>query len=250
MNGHGVGRAPGYGLNGAGSLLREAVRGPENPRLVPARCLHQPAQYASVLEGRFKQLKGGPGWVVGLGEEGSGTEGDGWSRLRGGPGERAGWGRGSGAGARPPGWGSIFCDSDGLCWETKCRGIIISGREIRGCRRSRERLLDPLRGGGAPLLGVCPGMRGAAGSPRGLRGLGRTRLLGGRGRRQGLNQLGGAEGVCAALISEWCLCRGNWGGVKGIWVDGLKCGLRRLCSFQHTQAGVFLGGPRRFVCLW
>lgn len=31
MNGHGVGRAPGYGLNGAGEFYCEAVEGAQNP---------------------------------------------------------------------------------------------------------------------------------------------------------------------------------------------------------------------------
>lgn len=109
MNGHGVGRAPGYGLNGAGEFYCEAVEGAQNPGgllLSPAAFINS-AQYASVLEGRFKQLQGGlRGWGGGLREEGSGDgrETAGAAGRRGPRGE-SGWGRGRGAGARPPGWG-------------------------------------------------------------------------------------------------------------------------------------------------
>lgn len=78
MNGNGVSRVHGHSLNGAGEFYYEAVEGSQNPGgllLSPAAYIN-PAQYASVLEGRFKQLQGelhgqrgaerGPG---GVGEE-------------------------------------------------------------------------------------------------------------------------------------------------------------------------------------
>lgn len=69
MNGNGVSRAHGPGLNGAGDFYYEAVEGAQSPGdllLSPAAFIN-PAQYASVLEGRFKQLQGeGPGrWAPG-----------------------------------------------------------------------------------------------------------------------------------------------------------------------------------------
>lgn len=63
MNGNGVGRVPGAGLNGADDLYYEAVEGSQNPGgllLSPAAFIN-PAQYASVLDGRFKQLQGEAG---------------------------------------------------------------------------------------------------------------------------------------------------------------------------------------------
>lgn len=60
MNGNGVNRLHGHGLNGAGEFYYEAVEGSQNPGgllLSPAAFIN-PAQYASVLEGRFKQLQG------------------------------------------------------------------------------------------------------------------------------------------------------------------------------------------------
>lgn len=60
MNGNGLSRAHGPGLNGAGDFYYEAVAGaqsPGGPLLSPAAFIN-PAQYASVLEGRFKQLQG------------------------------------------------------------------------------------------------------------------------------------------------------------------------------------------------
>lgn len=60
MNGNGVSRVYGHGLNGAGEFYYEAVEGSQNPGgllLSPAAFIN-PAQYASVLEGRFKQLQG------------------------------------------------------------------------------------------------------------------------------------------------------------------------------------------------
>lgn len=112
MNGHGVGRAPGYGLNGAGEFYCEAVEGAPNPGgllLSPAAFIN-PAQYAGVLEGRFKQLQGGlRGWGGGGGgglrEGARGARGTAGAAPRGGPRGESGWGRGRGAGARPPGWG-------------------------------------------------------------------------------------------------------------------------------------------------
>ncbi|XP_032497382.1 spectrin beta chain, non-erythrocytic 2 isoform X1 [Phocoena sinus] len=59
MNGHGVSRAHGHGLNGAGEFYYEAVEEVQNPGglpLSPAAFI-SPAQYASMLEGRFKQLQ-------------------------------------------------------------------------------------------------------------------------------------------------------------------------------------------------
>ncbi|XP_053780527.1 spectrin beta chain, non-erythrocytic 2 isoform X1 [Desmodus rotundus] len=59
MNGNGVGRVHGSGLNGADEFYYEAVEGSQNPGgllLSPAAFIN-PAQYASVLEGRFKQLQ-------------------------------------------------------------------------------------------------------------------------------------------------------------------------------------------------
>lgn len=60
MNGNGVSRPHGPGLNGAGDFYYEAVEGAQSPGdllLSPAAFIN-PAQYASVLEGRFKQLQG------------------------------------------------------------------------------------------------------------------------------------------------------------------------------------------------
>lgn len=60
MSANGVGRVHGNGLNGAGEFYYEAVEGSQNPGgvlLSPAAFIN-PAQYASVLEGRFKQLQG------------------------------------------------------------------------------------------------------------------------------------------------------------------------------------------------
>lgn len=60
MSGNAVGRVHGNGLNGAEELYYEAVEGSQNPGgllLSPAAFIN-PAQYASVLEGRFKQLQG------------------------------------------------------------------------------------------------------------------------------------------------------------------------------------------------
>lgn len=59
MNGNGVSRVHGHSLNGTGEFYYEAVEGSQNPRglvLSPAAFIN-PAQYASVLEGRFKQLQ-------------------------------------------------------------------------------------------------------------------------------------------------------------------------------------------------
>ncbi|XP_009006782.3 spectrin beta chain, non-erythrocytic 2 isoform X1 [Callithrix jacchus] len=59
MNGNGVSRVHGNGLHGAGEFYYEAVEGAQNPGgllLSPAAFIN-PAQYASVLEGRFKQLQ-------------------------------------------------------------------------------------------------------------------------------------------------------------------------------------------------
>lgn len=59
MSTNGVGRVHGNGLNGAGEFYYEAVEGSQNPGgvlLSPAAFIN-PAQYASVLEGRFKQLQ-------------------------------------------------------------------------------------------------------------------------------------------------------------------------------------------------
>ena len=68
MNGDGESRAHGPGLNGACDFYYEAAEGAQGPGgllLSPAAFIN-PAQYASVLEGRFKQLQGerparGPG---------------------------------------------------------------------------------------------------------------------------------------------------------------------------------------------
>ncbi|XP_049748549.1 spectrin beta chain, non-erythrocytic 2 isoform X1 [Elephas maximus indicus] len=59
MNGNGLARAHSNGLNGASEFYYEAVEGAQNPGgllLSPAAFIN-PAQYASVLEGRFKQLQ-------------------------------------------------------------------------------------------------------------------------------------------------------------------------------------------------
>lgn len=59
MNGNGVSRGPGHGLNGADELYYETVEGSQSPGgllLSPAAFIN-PAQYSSVLEGRFKQLQ-------------------------------------------------------------------------------------------------------------------------------------------------------------------------------------------------
>lgn len=60
MSSNGVGRMHGNGLNGAAEFYYEAVEGSQNPGgvlLSPAAFIN-PALYASVLEGRFKQLQG------------------------------------------------------------------------------------------------------------------------------------------------------------------------------------------------
>lgn len=65
MSANGVGRVHGNGLNGAGEFYYEAVEGSQNPGgvlLSPAAFIN-PAQYASVLEGRFKQLQGEFPWA-------------------------------------------------------------------------------------------------------------------------------------------------------------------------------------------
>lgn len=67
MSTNGVGRVHGNGLNGAGEFYYEAVEGSQNPGgvlLSPAAFIN-PAQYASVLEGRFKQLQGEFPWAEG-----------------------------------------------------------------------------------------------------------------------------------------------------------------------------------------
>lgn len=67
MSTNGVGRAHGNGLNGAAEFYYEAVEGSQNPGgvlLSPAAFIN-PAQYASVLEGRFKQLQGEFPWTEG-----------------------------------------------------------------------------------------------------------------------------------------------------------------------------------------
>ncbi|XP_069866037.1 spectrin beta chain, non-erythrocytic 2 isoform X1 [Dipodomys merriami] len=59
MSANGVSRVHGNGLNGAEEFYYEAVEGAQNPGgllLSPAAFIN-PAQYASVLEGRFKQLQ-------------------------------------------------------------------------------------------------------------------------------------------------------------------------------------------------
>ena len=96
MNGHGVSRAHGHGLNGAGEFYYEAVEEVQNPGglpLSPAAFI-SPAQYASMLEGRFKQLQGGL-----RGASGGEPRGEGAPRSEG-PG-----GRGRGARTRNPGTG-------------------------------------------------------------------------------------------------------------------------------------------------
>jgi hypothetical protein len=68
MNTNGVGRVHGNGLNGAAEFYYEAVEGSQNPGgvlLSPAAFIN-PAQYASVLEGRFKQLQGEFPWTEGV----------------------------------------------------------------------------------------------------------------------------------------------------------------------------------------
>lgn len=67
MSTNGVGRVHGNGLNGAGEFYYEAVEGSQNPGgvlLSPAAFIN-PALYASVLEGRFKQLQGECPWAEG-----------------------------------------------------------------------------------------------------------------------------------------------------------------------------------------
>lgn len=78
MNGNGVNRVHGNGLHEAGEFYYEAVEGAQNPGgllLSPAAFIN-PAQYASVLEGRFKQLqgeaRGPPVWTTAPGPEGPG----------------------------------------------------------------------------------------------------------------------------------------------------------------------------------
>lgn len=82
MNGNGVSRAHGPGLNGAGDFYYEAVEGAQSPGgllLSPAAFIN-PAQYASVLEGRFKQLQGElPGWGAPGGSSGAKPE---WDMVR------------------------------------------------------------------------------------------------------------------------------------------------------------------------
>ncbi|KAM9220434.1 spectrin beta chain, non-erythrocytic 2 [Dugong dugon] len=59
MNGNGLARAHSSCLNGAGEFYYEAMEGAQNPGgllLSPAAFIN-PAQYANVLEGRFKQLQ-------------------------------------------------------------------------------------------------------------------------------------------------------------------------------------------------
>lgn len=63
MNGGAPSGAPRAGLDGPGELHYEALEGAQHPAgllLSPAAFIN-PAQYASVLEGRFKQLQGEPG---------------------------------------------------------------------------------------------------------------------------------------------------------------------------------------------
>ena len=94
----------------------------------------------------------------------------------------------------PRGGGSIFCDSDGLCWETKCRG---NNYKWPGNPRT---LTEPgeawtrWRGGGAPL-GVCPGSAEARPVSLRLSGVGEDTPAGvvGEGGR-GLNQPGRGRG--------------------------------------------------------
>lgn len=116
MNGNGVSRGPGHGLNGADELYYETVEGSQSPGgllLSPAAFIN-PAQYSSVLEGRFKQLQGGLG------------------RAARGPPRRAGPGTWERSRSREHGGGHI-CDSD-VCAGRRCaRGIITSGQKIRGC---------------------------------------------------------------------------------------------------------------------
>jgi hypothetical protein len=67
MSANGLGRMHRNGLNGAGEFYYEAVEGSQNPGgllLSPAAFIN-PAQYASVLEGRFKQLQGEFSWAKG-----------------------------------------------------------------------------------------------------------------------------------------------------------------------------------------
>lgn len=140
MNGHGVGRAPGYGLNGAGEFYCEAMEGAQNPGgflLSPAAFIN-PAQYASVLEGRFKQLQGGlRGWGGGGGglrEGGSGGEGDGWSRAEVGAPRRERLGAWERSRSQAPGVGEASSVTQTVCvGRQSVGGIITSGREIRGC---------------------------------------------------------------------------------------------------------------------
>lgn len=115
MNGNGVSRVHGHSLNGAGEFYYEAVEGSQNPRgllLSPAAFIN-PAQYASVLEGRFKQLQGellGPRGVEGI----LGA----WERSQ----------------SKEPEW-SVGCDSGVCVGRPYARGIITSGQKIRGCRQ-------------------------------------------------------------------------------------------------------------------
>lgn len=101
MNGNGVSRLHGHGLNGAGEFYYEAVEGSQNPGgllLSPAAFIN-PAQYASVLEGRFKQLQGE-------------LRGHGGSRQRG-PG-------GVGDEPEPRPRSGTCAVTQRLCWETVC----------------------------------------------------------------------------------------------------------------------------------
>lgn len=91
MNGNAVSRVQGHGLNGASEFYYEAVEGSHNPGgflLSPAAFIN-PAQYASVLEGRFKQLQGELPWAEGA------------------------WGRARGTRAKNTGQ-NLFCDSDAV----------------------------------------------------------------------------------------------------------------------------------------
>lgn len=132
-------RGPGHSLNGAGELYYEAVEGSQNPGgllLSPAAFIN-PAQYASVLDGRFKQLQG----ERRAGERGGGGPGRGEGSQRGERGWQAGCASGVGAGSR--------------C----ARGVITSGQEIRGCRQQGEAATHPPEGP------VCAGVGVTARSP-------------------------------------------------------------------------------------
>ena len=127
MNGHEVSRAHGHGLNGAGEFYYEAVEESQNPGglpLSPAAFI-SPAQRASVLEGRFKQLQGGL-----RGASGGEPRGEGVPRSEA-PGVGGAWERSR---SQEPGvGGSIFCDSDVCVGRQSAGGVITSGRKTRGC---------------------------------------------------------------------------------------------------------------------